>query len=47
MKNASVRQEAAVILKVKDSILRSLVSKRAVPLQPTGKPLLDTARSHL
>lgn len=32
------RQEAAVILKVKESILRSLVSKRAVPHQRTGKP---------
>ena len=32
------RQEAAAILQVKDSILRSLVSKRAVPHQRTGKP---------
>jgi len=32
------RQEAAEMLKVKDSILKSLVSKRAVPHQRTGKP---------
>lgn len=32
------RQEAAAILKVKDSILRNLVTKRAVPHQRTGEP---------
>ncbi|WP_457184946.1 hypothetical protein [Nocardioides sp. P5_E3] len=32
------RQEAAEILQLKDSILRTLVSKRAVPHQRTGKP---------
>lgn len=32
------RQEAAAILRVKDSILKTLVSKRAVPHQRTGEP---------